>query len=365
VLGASTLLERGVAELGAFPDEVARVLGEDGLGIEREMDVRVGAHELDELDVAADPCLLGSVGRDRRVFEALGSDAEHERSVRVLAQARTDGNERVGDAQLLAPEARVQVAVGRLEGCLHEVHRRRSDEAADEQVDRIVVQRLGLVDLLEDSPFHDRDPVAHGHGFGLVVRDVDRRRTKVALNAGNLGSHLDAQLGIEIRQRLVHQERAGLAHDGAAHGDALTLAARKVPRLSIEELFESENVGGFGHAPADLAAAHLVEFEAEAQIVRHRQMRVERVVLEDHRDVAILRRDAVDDAFADPDMALGDRLEPGHHAERRGLTAAGRPDQHHELAVRDLEAEIGNGEGAVVVDLRDLIERDAGHPLPR
>jgi hypothetical protein len=33
------------------------------------------------------------------------------------------------------------------------------------------------------------------------------------------------RLGVEVRQRLVEQEGLGLAHDGAAHGDALALTA--------------------------------------------------------------------------------------------------------------------------------------------
>jgi hypothetical protein len=43
----------------------------------------------------------------------------------------------------------------------------------------------------------------------------------------DLGAHVDAQLGVEVRQRLVEQEDLGLADDGAAHGDALALAAGK------------------------------------------------------------------------------------------------------------------------------------------
>ena len=34
---------------------------------------------------------------------------------------------------------------------------------------------------------------------------------------------------------------------------------------------------------------------------------------------------------------VGDLLEAGDHAQQRGLAAAGRADEHHELAVADLE----------------------------
>jgi hypothetical protein len=45
----------------------------------------------------------------------------------------------------------------------------------------------------------------------------------------DLDPHLDAQLGVEVRERLVEQEHLRLAHDGAPDGDALALAARERP----------------------------------------------------------------------------------------------------------------------------------------
>ena len=45
--------------------------------------------------------------------------------------------------------------------------------------------------------------------------------------------------------------------------------------------------------------------------------------------------------IADQDLAVTDLLEPGDHPQRRRLAAAGRADEHHELAVADLELEIG------------------------
>jgi len=68
-------------------------------------------------------------------------------------------------------------------------------------------------------------------------------------------------------------------------------------------------------------------------------MRIQRVVLEDHRDVAVLRVDLVDDALADLDFAGGDVLEAGDHPQQRALAAAGWPDQHDELFLGDIEVD--------------------------
>jgi hypothetical protein len=57
-------------------------------------------------------------------------------------------------------------------------------------------------------------------------------------SAADLEPHVDAQLRVEVGERLVEQEDRGLAHDGAADGDALALAAGEVlgRRSSIVDL---------------------------------------------------------------------------------------------------------------------------------
>ena len=68
-------------------------------------------------------------------------------------------------------------------------------------------------------------------------------------------------------------------------------------------------------------------------------MRVERVVLEHHGDVAVAGLELVDHPAADRDLAGGDRLEAGDHAQQRGLAAAGGADEDDELAVGDVEVD--------------------------
>ena len=65
-----------------------------------------------------------------------------------------------------------------------------------------------------------------------------------------LGAHADAQLGVEVRQRLVHEERLRLADDRAAHRDALALPAGQRGRLRVEQVVEPEQVGDLVDAAA-------------------------------------------------------------------------------------------------------------------
>ena len=54
---------------------------------------------------------------------------------------------------------------------------------------------------------------------------------------------------------------------------------------------------------------------------------------------------------------------PADHAQRGRLAAPGWADEHHELAVLDLEVELVDGARSVAVDLRGCLESDPRHRL--
>ncbi len=180
-----------------------------------------------------------------------------------------------------------------------QIHRRRADEAADEQIDRPLVQLLRWRDLLNLSLPHHRNAIAHGHRLDLIVGHVDRRHPELALEPRDLRAHVDAELRVEVRERLVHQVGLRLSDDRPSHRYPLTLAARERTWLAVEERFQPENVGSLSHAPVDLLLRLLSQPEAEGDVVVDGQVRVERVALEDHRDVPVARRHPVDDPVPD------------------------------------------------------------------
>ena len=218
--------------------------------------------------------------------------------------------------------------------------------------------------LLQHAVVHHRDAITHRHRLGLVVGHVHGRDAQLTLERSDLRTRLDAQLGVEVRQRFVHQEHLRLAHDRTAHRHALTLPTGEVRRLAVEEFVEVEDPSRFLDAPAPVLLLHLLHLEVKADVLGHGHVRVQRIRLEDHRDVAILRRHIGDVTVTDQDVALVDRFEPGQHPQRRRLAAARRADQHEELAVADLEVERIDGRGVGArVGPAGVLERDGGQAV--
>ena len=122
--------------------------------------------------------------------------------------------------------------------------------------------------------------------------------------------------------------------------------------------------GDLGDAPVALVARRVAQLQADAQVLLHRHVRVEGVVLKDHRHVAVLGRQVGDDALADHDLAVGHLFEPGDDAQQRRLAAARRAHEHHELAVADLHGHVVDREDVLVERLAHAVQDDARHVTP-
>jgi hypothetical protein len=114
----------------------------------------------------------------------------------------------------------------------------------------------------------------------------------------------------------------------------------------------------------DFVLGHLGDLQAVGHVVEHAHVRVQRVVLEHHGDVALGGLQLVDHAAADGDLAARDFFQPGHHAQQRGLAAARGADDDDELAIVDFGVHAVDhlvGLGPVAVALDDVAQRDGCH----
>ncbi len=215
----------------------------------------------------------------------------------------------------------------------------------DEDIVGIVVEFHRRADLLDDAVAQDHDAVGQGHRLDLVVGDVDHRRGQVAVKPGDLDAGGDPEGGVEVGERLVEEEELRGAHDGAADRDPLALAAGELRRAAVKERVERQHGRCFGGAPGDFGAGLTGLFQPEAHVVAHREMRIERVGLEYHRQFALRGRHAVDPDPVDLDVAGGGVLEAGDHPQQRRFSAARGADEDAELAVADLEIDAADDLG--------------------
>ena len=165
---------------------------------------------------------------------------------------------------------------------------------------------------------------------------------------------------VERAERLVHQQHARLVCERTRERDALLLAAGELGRIALGERMHAGEREHLGHARVDALVTGLPLLQSERDVLAHRHVGKERVILEHHADVARARRQVVDRLAADTHSARRRLNETGDHAQRRRLAATRRAEQDDELALCDVEIDVLD-DVDVVVALAQPFERDARH----
>ena len=142
---------------------------------------------------------------------------------------------------------------------------------------------------------------------------------------------------VKVRQRFVEQEDARIAHDGAADGDALALAAGKLFGQPVQQMLDLQHARGLAHAAVDLGLVGLPA-SAEGHVVIDIHMRIKRIALEHHGDP---RSEGTRSFTRSPSNSMSpvEILKPRDQAQERGLAAARGADKDHELALADVQVD--------------------------
>ena len=126
----------------------------------------------------------------------------------------------------------------------HQIDRRCPHRAGDKAVAGVAVYVLRRADLHQLAPVQNADAVAHRHGFNLIVSHEKKSLAQTDLQILQLRPQSLAQLGIQRRQRLIHQEHLRRAHDGPPDRHPLHFAARQPVGLAVEQMADPQ---GFRH----------------------------------------------------------------------------------------------------------------------
>ena len=164
----------------------------------------------------------------------------------------------------------------------------------------------------------------HQHGGRGLVGDPAQQ-----------GQHLGLEGRAQRGKRLVQQQHGARPQQHPGQGDAALLAARQAGGAARvhplqPDLGESlRDAGALGFGQAQVGA------QAKAQVLRHRQMRKQVLVLEQHRHRTPPRRQGGDVGAVQPDPAAIRRQKPRDQRQKRGFPRSRRADHRHPRARRD------------------------------
>ena len=114
----------------------------------------------------------------------------------------------------------------------------------------------------------------------------------------------------------------------ACERDALLLPSRELARQPLVVALQRHELQQLGAPAAPVGAPHAARAQRELDVVGHRHVAEQRVVLEHEADLALPRSDVRDVAPVQDDPAMVDRCQTRDRAQQRALAAAGRAEQH-------------------------------------
>ena len=190
-----------------------------------------------------------------------------------------------------------------------------------------------------------RDPVAEPDGLVDVVGDEhDRLAHARPAAAGTPPAAGSRTIGSTARERLVHQQHGRVGGQRPGDADPLPLTAGELVRVAVAELrrVQPDQLQQLVDPAADPVLGPAEQPRHGADVRAHRLVREQPDVLDDVADPAaqLHRVDAGDVLAVEQDPAAGRLDQPVDHPQHRRLAAAGRADQHHELAGRHVQAQL-------------------------
>ena len=204
---------------------------------------------------------------------------------------------------------------------------------------------------------HDSDAIGDGQRFFLVMGNVNRGDPQPALKLFDDGTHLHTKLGIQVGQRLVHQQHTRFDDEGAGQGNSLLLTAGKLAGLTLGQRKNLHQVKCFLDTLFNLRLFDTACFQTIGYVFFDRQVRENGVVLEDHADVALMGRNVVDDLVAKEKLAAFYGIEACNHSQQRCFAAAGRAQESKEFPFLDMKGHIAQG-GKIAVALDCIFDDD-------
>ena len=100
-----------------------------------------------------------------------------------------------------------------------------TDEGGNEEICRTLINVLGSADVLDNAAVHNCNTVGNGHGFLLVMGNVNAGDANVVLNVLDNGTHFNTKLCVKVGERFVHQQHVGADAEGAGQSNTLLLTA--------------------------------------------------------------------------------------------------------------------------------------------
>ena len=305
------------------------------LSVEQGVDIDA---DVSAADVIAEEVAVGQAHR-HLAFQEIAVSIFRSRVLAVpaadLSDLRPEGDGLVGGKSFVGSGAK---------DIFPEICRRKDVVMADEGCGKpglgIRIEVDGPSGLLNPAVVHEVDPVAHDHGFLLVVGDEDGRDAQFLLDPSDLDLQGVAEQGVDCGKRFIQKQDLGSGDKCPGQSRALLLSAGQLGRILERIVRQADNVDHLVDGLLDLVHGDVLLLQTEGHVLLYVHVGEEAVVLKDHSDVAVLWSHVSDVFAVQVDLAAGRIFQAGQDSQQGTLAAAGGAEEGDQLPFLDLKVDI-------------------------
>ena len=167
---------------------------------------------------------------------------------------------------------------------------------------------MGTGILLNHALLHENDGVRDAHGLFLVIGDKDGGNFGFQLDAAHLLTHLHAEAGVQVAQRLVQKQKGRILDQRPGDGHTLLLTAGELLGLTLQKVLDlyqlSDLLDGLFRLNLGQALRLFLVAQRECDVVCYGHMGIKGIVLEYQTDIPLVRGVGGHIAVSEKDMSF-------------------------------------------------------------
>ena len=222
-------------------------------------------------------------------------------------------------------------------------NRRPSDKLCHKRCVRCLVDLHRRAHLLDASVVRDNDLIRDLDRLILIMRDKNACDAKLCHHLLEPRPKFRPDFRIDRRKRLIEKQYLRIRCKCAGKSHSLPLSSGQLIRIAFLKSRQSCKFQQFGHAFFYFFLWDFCKFQAKCDIVKHGHVTEQRVTLEHKPDSAFRRRNIIDTLTVNVNVSGVRILQPGDHAKKRCLAAAGWSEQCNQFAFFDAETYVIRG----------------------
>ncbi len=175
--------------------------------------------------------------------------------------------------------------------------------------------------LIHPPMIHHHDHIREGKGLILGMGDLNKRHTKLFLEAAQFAAGFDPEGFVKGAQGFVQEQHLGTVGEGTGEGNPLLLTTAELGGFAVGEGFHAHEGEHFFNDGSAIALRYAPHFQAKSHIIPNRFMGKKRVVLKHHGGISLGGRLFRYSLSANENITGCNRFMTRQHSEGGGFSA--------------------------------------------